>query len=73
MSKAVNRWGAVFGPGTRVTWTTVGGATYEAAYVRLCKPDDFSRAYGRQAIVRLDGLSGPMTWSVGLDDLVEVK
>lgn len=48
--KATNRWGETFAPGDRVRWTS-GGIPWEAIYVKRTKPSDFSRAYGRQALV----------------------
>jgi hypothetical protein len=57
------RWGN-FKKGTRVH--VLGDAT-EYRYVKLAPASDFSRAYGKQAIIRLEG--GTVTRTVGLDDI----
>jgi hypothetical protein len=63
---ARNRWGTPFRKGDLVT--DHGGRT--GRYVRLVPASDFSRAYGRQAVVSWG--QGPIsdeTFEVGLDDL----
>ena len=70
---AINRWGTEFKPGDKVEWTTVGGVTFRGTYLKLEPPSDFSRAYGRQALVRLEdsldcmmpGLGWQSTWRGG--------
>lgn len=66
MSAVMNRWGTTFRKGDPVEWTTVGGAHMTGVYVKLDKPSDFSRAYGRQAII---DISDGHTTTVGLDDI----
>jgi hypothetical protein len=64
---ARSRWGYTFKKGDVVQ--DHRGVTYR--YVKLAKANDFSRAYGRQAIVSLG--AGPIdldeTMKIGLDDL----
>ena len=58
-----------------MAWTTVGGTTFTGTYVKLAKADDFSRAYGRQAIVDVGDASthgDGLHMEVGLDDLRRV-
>ena len=70
-----NRWGTQFKKGDKVTWTTVGGATFYGVYMKLAPPSDFSRAYGRQAIVDVgnaSNLGDGLPMEVGLDDVRKV-
>lgn len=66
-----SRWGQTFKKGDPVRWRLArGGLGGPGVYLRLAKADDFSRAYGKQAVIDVgDG----QTMEVGLDDLVPDK
>ena len=67
---ATNRWGETFKKGDCVLVRMSSGWA-KGRYVKLAKPDDFSRAYGRQAVVAFGNASiedGPS--EVGFGDMV---
>lgn len=66
VNPVTNRWGHTFKKGDLVE----DHRGWRGPYLRLKKPNDFSRAYGPQALV---GVSEDTAWSVGLDDLRPAK
>jgi hypothetical protein len=68
---ATNRWGHTFRKGDIVQ----DHRGYRFRYVKIAPSNDFSRAYGRQAVVDAD-LTGPLNtasdWTVNLADLLPV-
>jgi len=77
MAAARNRWGTAFRKGDCVEAAHPrGGMSGPYYYVKLAPTDDFSRAYGRQAIVASEPPRGRhvgQTHEVGLDDLRKCK
>ena len=66
---ATNRWGVTFKKGDKVTYRSGSGMTFDGVYVKLAKSSNFSREYGRQAIICLGDVIDGEGMEVGLDDL----
>ena len=54
VSNPRTRWGQMIRKGAHVSVARPNGPPWHGVYQKLEKPSDFSRAYGRQAVVKLD-------------------